>query len=117
MAEDRVLPTLKELFQMGSTFVLVIIGWIIFRASTIGDFWQYLKSMMYNWNVTETLEGKKTLLFISIMLLVEWFNRKKEHAFAFNVKSVYLRWGIYILVALLCLTQAGKQVLFIYFQF
>lgn len=117
VAEDSVLPSLKELLQVGSTFVLAAIGWIIFRANSIDGFWHYMTSMVSNWNVAETFEGRKALFFIAIMLLVEWFNRKREHAFAFHLKSVYLRWGVYIATAILCLTQAGKQVQFIYFQF
>ena len=117
VAEESLLPSLRELSQMGFTFVLVAIGWVIFRANSIGDFWHYMSSMMTNWNVADSLEGSKALFFIVIMLLVEWFNRKREHAFAFHISNVYLRWFVYLLTAFVCLTQAGKQVQFIYFQF
>lgn len=117
VAEESVLPSLRELFQMSTTFVLAAIGWIIFRANSIGDFWHYMSSMMANWKVADSLEGSKALFFIAIMLMVEWLNRKKEHAFAFHIRNVYLRWFIYLLTAFVCLTQAGKQVQFIYFQF
>ena len=36
IAENKILPSLKEFFQMLLTFLLVVIGWIIFRAESIG---------------------------------------------------------------------------------
>lgn len=117
VAEGRRMPTLKELCQVFVTFILVVIGWIIFRANSIGEFWSYCSSMLTNWNINEEISGKKAIFFIVLLLIVEWQNRTKEHAFAFHIKNNYLRWGIYMLVALACLTQAGKQVQFIYFQF
>lgn len=117
VAEGRRFPTLRELRQVIVTFILAVFGWIIFRANSIGEFWSYCSSMLTNWNVSEEISGKKVLFFILVLLAVEWKNRTKEHAFAFHIKNVYLRWGIYLLVALVCLTQAGKQVQFIYFQF
>lgn len=117
VAEGRVLPTLMEMQQMLTTFVLAVFGWIIFRASSIGELWDYLSAMVSNWNICDELEGKKALFFIAILLIVEWFNRTKAHAFAFYIRNIYLRWGVYLATTLLCLTQAGKQVQFIYFQF
>lgn len=117
VAEGRLLPTLKELRQVLTTFSLAVFGWIIFRANSIADFWGYLKTMLVNWNISDPIEGKKALFFIMVLLMVEWLNRSKEHAFAFHFQNQYLRWSVYLAVALLCLTQSGKQVQFIYFQF
>ncbi len=117
VAEDRFLPTLTELRQVLTTFSLAVFGWIIFRANSISDFWGYLRTMLVNWNISDAIEGKKALFFIMILLMVEWINRTKEHAFAFHIQNQYLRWSVYLLVTLLCLTQSGKQVQFIYFQF
>ena len=43
VAEDRALPTLKEFGQMLLTFILVVIGWIIFRADSIGQAGDYMR--------------------------------------------------------------------------
>lgn len=117
VAEGRAIPTFKELRQVILTFILAVFGWIIFRANSIGEFWSYCTTMCTNWNIPDAIGGKKALFFIVILLLIEWANRTREHAFAFHIKNSYLRWGVYLLVALACLTQAGKQVQFIYFQF
>lgn len=117
VAQEHILPSLHEIWQVASTFVLATFGWIIFRANSISDFAGYVSSMFTNMSIQEPLDGKKALLFIVILLIIEWFNRRREHAFAFHLRNQWLRWGVYIALALLCLTQAGKQVQFIYFQF
>lgn len=117
VAHNSNFPSFKELCQILITFVLSTFGWVIFRANNISDFAGYILSFATNFDIHEDIEGKKPLFFIAILLCVEWINRKREHTFAFQIPNQRLRWGIYILTAFLCLTQAGKQVQFIYFQF
>lgn len=117
VAEERAMPSMREVFQMGSTFVLAAIGWIIFRANSIGDFWHYMTSILDNWGISDVFDGGKALFYIVIMLIVEWFNRRKDHALDIGIKNKIIRWSVYLSLALLCLTQAGDQVQFIYFQF
>ena len=45
VAEGRILPTLKEAGQMLLTFFLAVLGWIIFRAESIGMAWEYVCGM------------------------------------------------------------------------
>lgn len=117
VAQERKLPSLRELWQMGLTFVLATFGWIIFRADSISDFAGYVSCIFTNIGVQDGIAGEKALLFIAILVIVEWVNRRREHAFAFHIRNNWLRWGVYLITALLCLAQAGKQVQFIYFQF
>ena len=117
VAQNSILPSLLELGQVISTFILATFGWIIFRANSISEFVNYVTNIGNNIGIHDEIEGKKALSFIAILLLVEWVNRRREHAFAFHIQRQWLRWSVYLIVALLCLTQAGKQVQFIYFQF
>lgn len=117
VAQNSIFPSLCELRQIVTTFVLVTFGWIIFRANSIADFVGFVSSIFSNFGVSDKVEGKNALFFIAVLLLVEWINRRKEHAFAFHLRYQWLRWSIYLVVAVFCLTQAGKQVQFIYFQF
>lgn len=117
VAQNSTLPSLHELVQVILTFILAAFGWIIFRANSISDFVTYVTNIYSNIGIHDEIEGRKALFFIGVLLLVEWVNRRKEHAFAFHIQSQWLRWSVYLVVALLCLTQAGKQVQFIYFQF
>jgi D-alanyl-lipoteichoic acid acyltransferase DltB (MBOAT superfamily) len=123
VAEGKLLPTLKEALQMLSTFVLVIIGWIIFRAETITQAWDYLSRMFspslfdvsFQW-------GKKVLLYIIMLMVVEWLQRDKEYGLqdisSFGIlKYRSLRIAFYYLFIILILLLAGEQGTFIYFQF
>ena len=123
VAHGRLFPSLKELCQMILTFFLAVIGWIIFRAETMTQAWQYLSRMF-----TTPLEGnsvnslKYTFFFVVIMLLAEWLQRDKQHALEFVkpqgiLKYRVARWSIYISVLMMTLVFAGEQSQFIYFQF
>lgn len=119
VAANRLLPNLKELFQMGSTFILVVIGWIFFRAETIYDACAFFSSMANGIAVYHPLGQHVTcLLFVAILVVVEWFARKNEHTFAI----VPIRWPIarlafYVALFIFIIVNRGQQAEFIYFQF
>lgn len=117
VAQDSTLPSLHEFRQVVTTFVLATFGWIIFRANSITDFAGYVSSIITNIDIDDVIVGKKPLFFIAVLLIVEWANRRREHTFSFHINSLWLRWSVYLVIAVLCLTQAGNQVQFIYFQF
>ena len=117
VASGKLFPSINDFIRMIVTFVLVVVGWIIFRAENIAEFFNYCSSILTNWNVNCAVSGTKAVLFIIFMLIIEWINREKEFPFQISISSRMLRWSLYILIAFLCLTQAGKQVQFIYFQF
>lgn len=117
IAQGKLLPSITDFFHVFTTFSLVVFGWIIFRANNITEFFNYIRYMISNYNIQETILGKKVLILICLLLAIEWINRTKEHAFAISIKTPILRWGLYFAIAFMCLTMAGKQVQFIYFQF
>lgn len=120
VAEDSFLPGIKEAFQIALTFFWIIIGWIIFRAESISVAFQYITQMLSiaNFGLPE-VKIKTILLFISILISVEWVQRKKQHGLDFRDISIPLpiRWGIYYLFAFFILWHRGDQQVFIYFQF
>ena len=120
VAEGRWLPTWKESLQMLLTFALVVIGWIIFRAETIGQAWEIMRGIcdVSLFSMPMMVVGlKKTLFFIAILLIVEWIDRSQEHAFAL---SRLPQWGRIIVIyglILIMLEFMGHSQSFIYFQF
>ena len=117
VADGSLLPSLQDAARILGTFALAVFGWIIFRAHSLKEFADYCSCMITNLYIKTPIEGKKALFFVLVMLIVEWVNRSKEHPFQIAINSRVIRWGFYLLIALLCLTQAGHQVQFIYFQF
>jgi D-alanyl-lipoteichoic acid acyltransferase DltB (MBOAT superfamily) len=122
VAEGKLLPSVKEFFQMLLTFALVVIGWIIFRAENISQAWDYLSRMCSSSLFSVELhEGRKSLLFVLIMLVIEWLQRSKEHGLQ-NIDVEVLKFRpirviFYFLFIWIILLFLGTQETFIYFQF
>lgn len=118
VAEERSLPSWKELGQMLLTFVLVGIGWIIFRAENIGQAGQFI-SAIFTHGMLEKPQLPFAAIYITMMLVVEWIQRKKEHGLQLtNHISPWLRYPIYYTLIMMCLTCTPMQSeAFIYFQF
>ena len=121
VAQNSLLSNLKECVQILLTFLLVVIGWIIFRAESIGQAWEYFTRMINPSLFTLPfffVGTKKCLCFIVILLLLEWGFRDKEHVLQF--KSNRQRWIAIILcyaILLIILEFAAHSQSFIYFQF
>ena len=120
VAEGRLLPTFKELGQMLLTFFLVVIGWIIFRADSIGQAWDYMGHLFSSSLFTRPDAAGVTGFSLAIVLMVvaEWFQRKREHALDLRT----LRWPAvrYVLdaaIVFLVIVMGGHSENFIYFQF
>lgn len=113
------IPNFKELFQMATTFFMVVVAWIFFRAPNVAVAFTYIKRM-FSKSLFSMPKGIKieVLFFIVFMLLLEWHKRDKPHALAFSVHSnKTVRWITYYVVALLIFFFAQQPQTFIYFQF
>ena len=122
VAKGRLLPSVKEGAQMLSTFLLTMIGWIIFRSESITQAWDILSricspSILY----FSHAYGKKTLLYIFCMLAIEWLQRDKQHALQIDNLPLcnhrIVRYTIYYLITVSIFLFAEVQGTFIYFQF
>ena len=105
--------------QILLTFVLVVLGWIIFRAPSIADAWGYVWGMVdTSLLATPMMAGVwRALCLVTIMIVVEWIHRNEEHGFAI---AKLPRWGrvlaMYMLIFSILFFMGGSQP-FIYFQF
>lgn len=118
VAQGRILPSAKEFLSMLVTFALVVIGWIIFRADTIGDAYGYIVRMFASGQWCVPVHGKEPLCYAVIMLIAEWLQRNREHALQLDgVKNRWIRIMIYYAIIVAILWQESSSVQFIYFQF
>ena len=120
VAEGRFLPTWKECAQILFTFMLVVLGWIIFRAPSITQAWEYVCGLGTTslFSIPMIISGlKRTLFFTAIMLIVEWFDRDKEHPFCLAHIPQWTRFIVIYILVLCMLEFAGNSQSFIYFQF
>jgi D-alanyl-lipoteichoic acid acyltransferase DltB (MBOAT superfamily) len=121
VAEGKWLPSLKELFQMGITFLLVVIGWVFFRAESISQALNYLNHIVDPslFRLPLYFYSKSVLLLILFLFTVEWIGRNQQFAIAqLGLKwKRPLRWIFYYsLIIIMVLFYANEQE-FIYFQF
>ena len=119
VATGRILPNIRECFQILLTFLLVVIGWVFFRAETITDAFAYLEEIfdMSLLSVPDTMGQNANILCIAFMLVIEFIKRSSTHTFELHQKSKLIRWIIYICIILMICIFGGHSKNFIYFQF
>lgn len=118
VALNTKLPTLKELGQMLLTFALVAIGWVLFRAENIETAFGYLGRIFSISTLSApTISGQHVMLFIAVMLIIEWLGRRNQFALEKMPRHLLIRWSIYYVLIMMTLFLGGKQTSFIYFQF
>ena len=121
------LPSLSDFGKMLVTFLLVTIGFVIFRAENIGQAMQYFLSIFdmsiypFNLNEFRFLSLNFIPIFFSILLIgLEWHSREDEYAiaqFGLNWHKPYRILFYYTLIFLIILCSPDTQNQFIYFKF
>ena len=120
VAQGKLLPTFKELFNMLSTFGLVCIAWIFFRANTVSQAFQYLQSMFSLSLISKpSLLPLKEFSLLIFFIILEWIGRENQYAIATigNSKHKLVRWSLYYILIIMLFLFMGKEETFIYFQF
>ena len=106
---------------MSVTFSLVVVGWVIFRAENIVEAFDYICRMFADFHFTVPMIGRKAVLYVILLLVIEWLQRNASHGLQISHKGVFayrvVRWGVYYVLCLLTLFLAGLETDFIYFQF
>ena len=119
--EPVTLNNVKSIFQVGLTFVLAVIGWIIFRAENIEQAVDYFRHVFTNKLFDFESLPKMGLLCCGLLLFLEYIQRGKAHVLMFDdykiFKSKVVRYAAYLFVVLMILTFHGSSQTFIYFQF
>ncbi|WP_298556316.1 MBOAT family O-acyltransferase [uncultured Algibacter sp.] len=119
VSEHSILPSFRELLEMLSTFALVALAWVFFRANNILEACNYIKRLITNLNFNiEYLSienySLEMLLLITIFIGIEWFHKQNEHPFSGSYKWFKI---IGILLMILTLGVYSNHQEFIYFQF
>lgn len=120
--QGRFMAPLLKLVRISFTFLLIVIGWIIFRSDNMSQAYEYIFRMtMTLFDNPRILYGKTFLFYGVILLIIEWGQRDKHHALQFpNIKPFncrWARWMVYYIIILIIAQNAGRSQDFIYFQF
>ena len=131
VAEGKLLPSLRELVAMLSTFILTAFTWIFFRAANIGHALSYIKGI-FTKSYFESIEIISslndlfnlltTIILIIVLLVVEWLTRYHKHPmenFHKNETKKSLRYIIYsvLIITIIFFGNFIDSRQFIYFQF
>ena len=116
IAQNTLLPSPKELIQVITTFLLVTIGWVLFRSETIIDAFNYLNKMIVEINIPKS--NRAVIPYIIILIILDFIIRKNERHLILSNKKV-INNSIYILFAISIFLLFFKEIQtgFIYFQF
>lgn len=120
VAENRMLPSIRELASMLATFGLTVVAWVFFRAENVQHAIGYL-SGIFSKSLFQMpmLMGKTAMLLTVLFVLMEWLGRNDQYALQKIGLSWHrpLRYGMYLTLTVLVLWYSGKPQEFIYFQF
>ena len=116
-------PHLRDLPRILGTFMLVTVAWVFFRSDTVGHAATYLHAMATHiaWSPGALLLHvvRPEMLWISVLLAIEWFGRTSQHPLELLPRHVPVRWAVYLgLIAVVLVTMDLRTShAFIYFQF
>ncbi|NNE30486.1 MAG: MBOAT family protein, partial [Saprospiraceae bacterium] len=102
-----------------STFLLVSLCWVFFRSENIAQAMAYYSGLIDAsiFQLDQPLNFI-LLLWIALMLIVEWSNRTKLHGLEIETWNPWIRRGIYFsLITIIFLFGNLNEVEFIYFAF
>ena len=114
VAQDKLLPTIKELYQMITTFTFTMITWVFFRSDTLTDALNYLTLMVSN-ILSKGYFDLKGFLYIIPILILDWITRKDERQLNSKIINIYA--SIIIFWLIVFHSFEGNELSFIYFQF
>ena len=116
IAQNTLLPSPKELIQVITTFLLVTIGWVLFRSETIIDAFNYINQMIFEINIPKS--NRSVIPYVIILIILDFIIRKNERHLILSNKKV-INNSLYILFAISIFLLFFKEIQtgFIYFQF
>lgn len=121
VAKGNILPNFREILGMIVTFGLVVVGWVIFRCTTISEAMHYIRGIFSrslfqypNLNMPWYL-----ILLVLFFFIVEWSGREDDFALQSITTSWprLARWSFYYGIIFTIFYCTGSSQQFIYFQF
>ena len=110
---NKSFPSLKEIIQIGTTFIIVTIGWVFFRSETLEDSFNYIINMTQNFQIPK-INFAKYLVFILVLLIADWYFRKDERLEKGEINIIFFGIVAVYLVSKIIMSANTK---FIYFEF
>lgn len=110
--------TWKDFPKIILTFLITVIGWIIFRSPDMESALHYFNLMITGGGMLSVPTGITPMWIVTVVMASEWFTRRQPFPLKQMPKSVYARFAIYwILLGIIIWTNNIESGSFIYFRF
>jgi len=122
VAKGRLLPSIRDFVSISVTFFLTLIAWIFFRAASVSQAFDILKTIFSSSLFTIPVFNPREILVLTLMtlfMIIEWIGRENQYAIE-NIRIRFsrpVRWAVYYSIIILIFFFAGQGQAFIYFQF
>jgi D-alanyl-lipoteichoic acid acyltransferase DltB (MBOAT superfamily) len=124
VARGNYFPSVKEIFQIGLTFGLTVFAWIFFRSESVSQAFEIITTIFSKSTIAipefrGLYKALVTSILIIFFIILEWIGRENDFAiqkFGFGWRRSY-RWMFYLAVVFFIFYFAGKEQVFIYFNF
>jgi hypothetical protein len=121
VAQGKIFPSFRDIFNIFSTFSLITLSWIFFRSETMSQAVYSVKNI-FSTSFFEkiTLSPSISLILLTLFfIIVEWIGREQQYALEkLGLKwKRWLRWLFYYILVFLIFALSGSAQEFIYFQF
>ena len=122
VAKGRHIPSIKELYGIFSTFILTMFAWIFFRSENLSHAFNFIyrifaKDLFTIPSFKGDINAFITLLFILMLIIMEWIGRENNFALSKISEKKYIRYAVYYMILILIILYPGGKQDFIYFQF
>ena len=105
VAKGKLLPSLREVYQMFITFALTCLAWIFFRAESVGHAIAYIKGI-FTKSLFELPDYWHLLPLLLLFLIIEWIYREVDYQFDIIAIPKPVRWvTYYFLIAIILSTR------------
>jgi len=119
VAQNKKFPNLREILQMFTTFWAINFTVVFFRTATLSDALMFFKRLFTSklFEIPQFIDI--TIIWIILLISVEWIQRHKEHALQIEKMHRALRWFIYYVLAIIVFYyfNVNSALSFVYFQF
>lgn len=111
-------PGILEVPSILITFLCTCLGWVFFRADSIGDAWGYVSRMLSPSLFSVPDDLRAFLPAILMFIVIEWMGRRKEYPLLSHKESLIANVFYFALISILLVLfgNFGDHE-FIYFQF
>lgn len=121
VAQNHILPNLKELWQMTSTFAFVTFAWIFFRSKSISVAFDLIHQIFSTLFISPSqiflITNLRIIFIIFLLVILDWNFRKGNTLVFKNKITVEIVVCFLFILCLLAFFNGPNTVEFIYFQF